>query len=116
MAELRNVRNSGVIVGGNVSGSTISAGATGPVTEAAALQRLSELLRSLPERAEELPDDQAAEVAGEAMRLKKQLAVPERDSGRIRATVTKLVAVAGAAAPVAEIVREIADLVSSVLH
>ena len=116
MAELRNVRNTGVVVGGNVSGSTISVGAAGSPSEVAVFQRLSELLGSLPDRAEELPDDQAVEVAAEAMRLKKQLAAPERDSGRIRATLGKLVSVAGAAAPVAEVIKEIADLVTSVVH
>lgn len=117
MAENRNIYNTGAYVGGDVTDSTITVGAAGPVDEAEALQRLRELLRRLPEQAEEhLGEDEAVEISGEATRLRKQLADPERDPGRIRATAGKIVTLAAAAAPLAVIARQISDLVTGLVH
>ncbi|HEX6452082.1 MAG TPA: hypothetical protein VF060_21805 [Trebonia sp.] len=117
MAENRQIYNTGAYIEGNVTDSTISVNTSGPVSEAEVLQRLRELLSSLPEQAvQHLDEDQAVAVSGEATRLKKQLAAPERDSGRIRATVEKIATAAAAAAPIAEIARQISDLVTSLPH
>jgi acetyl-CoA carboxylase carboxyltransferase component len=117
MAENRNIYNTGSFVGGDVKDSTISVNTTASASEAEVLQRLRELLSSLPEQAEEhLDEDDAAEVSGEVTRLKKQLAAAERDPGRMRATVDKIVAAAAAAAPIAAIARQISDLVGSLPH
>lgn len=117
MAENRNIRNSGVYVGGDVTDSTISVGGTGPVSEAETLRHLHELLIGLPEKAmRHLDEDRAVAISGEAARLEMQLAAPERDPGRIRATVSKIAAAAAAAAPVADIARQISDLVASLPH
>jgi hypothetical protein len=117
MAGNRDIYNTGAFVGGDVTDSTISVNTTGPASEAEVLQRLRKLLSSLPEEAvQHLDEDRAVAISGEATRLKKQLAAPERDPGRIRATVDKIVAAAAAAAPIAEIARQISDLVTSLPH
>lgn len=117
MAENRNTYNTGIYVGGDVTDSTLSVSASGSLSEAEVLRQLHELLSGLPGKAvQHLDEDQAAAVSGEAARLEVQLTAPERDLGRIRATVSKIVAIAAAAAPVAAIAREISDLVTSLPH
>jgi hypothetical protein len=119
MAELRNISNTGVVVGGDVTRSTISvgqSGASGGVDEARLLRQLDTLFTELLGGIGQLPADQAGEAARETVQLKAEVSAPDRDPGRIRAVLGNLVKTVAAAAPLAEIAADIADLVSGLVH
>jgi hypothetical protein len=120
MTELRDIKNnSGVVVGGDVSRSTISVGRTGPAggpgqDEAQVLHRLDTLLNDLLASVGQLPPDQAGHVAGETVRLKSELVKPgrDRDPGRMRALLSSLTRAVATVAPLAGMVTDITDLIA----
>ena len=119
MAELHNITNSGVVVGGNVTKSRISVsgtGAAGGVDEAAVLRELDELFTELLSGVLQLPPDQVAAAAGQAAQLKAELHAADRDPGRIRATLSGLMTAVAAAAPLVDVVKDIAELVTTLVH
>lgn len=120
MAELSDIQNTGVIVGGDVTGSNISVGRTGPTDrgtgEAETLRRLDTLFTDLLTSVGQLPAEQAGEVARETVQLKAEIAAANRDPKRVRGVLGKLTKAVAAAAPLAEIVKDITDLVTSLGH
>lgn len=60
--------------------------------------------------------EQAGEAAREAVRLKAEVTAPDRDPRRIRGVLGNLTMAVAAAAPLAEIVKDTTDLVTSLLH
>lgn len=119
MAELHNITNSGVVVGGNVTKSRISVsrtGAAGGVDEAEVLRELDELFTELLSGVLQLPPDQVAAAAGQTAQLKAAVHAADRDPGRIRATLTSLMAAVATAAPLVDIAKDIADLVGKLVH
>lgn len=120
MAELSDIRNTGVIVGGDVTGSSISVGRTGPansgIDEAEVLRRLDTLFTDLLTGVGQLPAEQAGEAARETVQLKAEIAAANRDPKRIRGVLGNLTKAVAAAAPLAEIAKDITDLVTSLAH
>jgi hypothetical protein len=121
MADLRNIRNTGVVVGGDVTRSAISVGFTGAADgndEAMVLQQLDTLLNELLAGVGQLPAERAGQVASDAVRLKGEIVKPggDRDPGRIRALLGTLAAAAASVVPLAEIVTDITELVSRLPH
>jgi hypothetical protein len=101
MAELRNIRNTGVVVGGDVTRSTISVARTGSanggVDEAEVLGQLDTLLNDL--------------LAGVG-----QLSAERAGDGRIRALLSGLTRAVATVAPLAEVVTDITELVGRLPH
>jgi hypothetical protein len=121
MAEFRNVRNDrGIIVGGDVTDSTLTVRASGSVgagaDEAETLRKIDELVTGLLAGLAQLPPEQASAAAGEAVQLKAEVTAPARDEKRIRAALGKLSTAVAAAAPLIEIVKDITDLVTGLFH
>jgi hypothetical protein len=119
VAELRNITNSGVVVGGNVRDSRISVSHTGPaggVDEAEVLRELDELFTELLTGVLQLPPDQVGTAAGQTAQLKAEVHAADRDPGRIRAALTGLMTAVAAAAPLVEIVKDIAELAGQLVH
>jgi hypothetical protein len=120
MAELRNIRNTGVVVGGDVTRSTISVGGTGAASgdEAQVLHQLDTLLNDLLAGVGRLSAERAGEVASETVLLKGEIAKPgrDRDFGRIRALLSNLTTAVAAVAPLATVVTDITELVSRLPH
>jgi len=119
MADLRNIRNTGVVVGGDVTRSTISVGGTGPAggtDEAAVLRRLDALFTDLLAGTGQLPAEQAGEAARETVLLKAAVTAPDRDPGRVHAVLGSLTRAVSTAAPLVEIAKDIADLITSLVH
>jgi hypothetical protein len=120
MAELHNVRNTGIIVGGDVTRSKVSVSHTGAASgetdEAEVLRRLDTLFTDLLAGIGQLPAEQAGEAARETVRLKAEITAASRDSKRVRGVLGNLTTAVAAAAPLVEIVKDITDLVTSLLH
>lgn len=119
MADLRNITNSGVVVGGNVSGSRISVtstGSAGGVDEAEVLRELDALFTELLTGVLQLPPDQVGTAAGQTAQLKAEVHAADRDPGRIRATLNGLMAAVAAAAPLVDVVKDITELVGKLVH
>jgi len=120
MADLSNIRNTGVVVGGDVNRSTISVGRSGPAAggtdEAQLLHQLGTLLNDLLAGVGQLPAERAGEVATGTVRLKGELVKPARDPGRIRALLSSLATAVATVAPLAEMVTDITDLVGRLPH
>jgi hypothetical protein len=119
MAELRNIRNTGVVVGGDVTRSTISVARTGSANggdEAEVLGQLDTLLNDLLAGLGQLPAERAGEVASETVRLKTEIVKPDRDPGRIRALLSGLTRAVATVAPLAEVVTDITELIGRLPH
>jgi hypothetical protein len=121
MADLRNIRNSGIIVGGDVTRSTLSVGDTGSAggdDEALVLRQVDTLLNDLLAGVGQLPAERAGVVASDTVRLKEEIARPDgdRDPGRMRALLSSLAAGVAVVAPLAEIVTDITELISRIAH
>jgi hypothetical protein len=119
VAELRNIANSGVVIGGNVSGSKISVTSTGPaggVDDAEVLRELDQLFTELLSGILQLPPDQVGTVASQTAQLKEEVHAADRDPGRIRATLSGLMAAVATAAPLVDVVKDIAELVAQLVH
>jgi hypothetical protein len=119
VADLRNVRNTGVVVGGDVTRSTISVGRTGPAggtEEAEVLRQLDALFSELLASIGQLPAEQAGEAARDTVLLKAEVAAPDRDPRRVHAVLSSLTRAVAAAAPLVEIVKDVADLVIRLPH
>ena len=120
MAELHNIRNTGVFVGGDVNRSTISVGRTGAAgggtDEAEVLRHLDTLFTELLSAIGQLPAEQAGEAARDTVMLKAEVTAPNRDRARIHAIVGSLANTVAAAAPLVEVVKDIAELVTSLGH
>lgn len=119
MAELSNIRNTGVIVGGDVTRSTISVGETGSAAgpdEAQLLRQLDAVIGELLAGVGLLPAEQAGLAARDVVALRAEVSATERDSGRIRAGLSRLTAAVSAAAPLAELAADIAEIVSRLVH
>jgi hypothetical protein len=119
VAELRNITNSGVVVGGSVRDSRISVTSTGPagaVNEAEVLRELDGLFTELLSGVLQLPPDQVGTAAGQTAQLKAEVHAADRDPGRIRATLNGLMAAVATAAPLVDVVKDIADLVGQLVH
>jgi hypothetical protein len=120
MADLSNIRNSGVFIGGN-SNSSITVGATGPtgnVDGAEVLRQLDTLFAKLLAGVGQLPAERAGEVASETVRLRGELARTgqDRDPGRVRALLGSLTKGVAAVAPLAGLVTDITELISRLPH
>jgi hypothetical protein len=128
MTEGNNVRfrgvNKGIFVGHSVQDSTLTVGSSGAAGEETAdsgddeaLRRLEELVSALLERLPgQLPSEQATAVKEDVERLRTELAAPERDGNRLRSILGKLGSAVAAAAPLAELVKNITDLITGLLH
>jgi hypothetical protein len=122
VAELRNIRNTGVVVGGDVTRSTISVGRTGSADggtdEAEVLRQLDTLLGDLLIGIGQLPAEQAGEVASATVLFKSEIVKPvrDRDPGRIRALLSGLTTAVATVAPLAEVVTDITELVGRLAH
>ena len=122
MADLRNITNTGVVVGGDVTRSTIRNDGTGPAAGGAdpaqVLQQLDTLLNDLLAGLGQLPPERAGQVASETVRLKGEIVKPDgdRDPGRIHALLGTLTAAVATVVPLAEIVTDITELVSRLPH
>jgi hypothetical protein len=118
MADPRNIRNSGVFIGGNNSHSPISMGGTGPaggMDEAEVLRHIDTLFTKLLADVLQLPAEQAGAAAYQTAQLKAEVTAPHRDPTRIQAVLGSLRGAVATAAPLVEIVKDIAELVTS-LH
>lgn len=117
MHDVRN--NSGVIVGGDVKDSAITVGPTGPAAastdEAELLRRLDRLITELLTGLGQLPAEQAGEAASGAVLLKHEVSQADRDPERVRGVLRGLRQAVGTAAPLVELVKDIAALVTG-LH
>jgi hypothetical protein len=112
--------NSGIHVG-NITGTGIAVGhgASARVSsgsDANTLALIDELISRLLATIGELPPEQAATVAGEAVTIKQEVHSERPDRGRIGNALQALGSVAATAAPVIEIARQLADLVTQLLH
>jgi hypothetical protein len=120
MAELRNIRNTGVVIGGDVNRSTISVGRSGSAgtgtDEAEVLDQLDTLFTELLSAIGQLPAEQAGEAARDTVRLRAEVSAPDRDHARIHALAGNLAKAVAAAAPLVEIVTNIAELVTRLGH
>jgi hypothetical protein len=118
--------NSGIIVGGDNSGNVALNTGSGSVTQHvqgtqgprdAALERIDEILGTLLQASfSGLPEAQAKVVMTEAVTLKSEVHHASPDHGRVRHALDALATAATSAAPVLELVRQLADLVTQVLH
>jgi hypothetical protein len=118
MADLSNIRNTGIFIGGNNSHSPISMGHTGPaggMDEAEVLRRLDTLLTALLADVLRLPAEQAGAAAYQTAQLRAAVTAPTRDPTRVQAVLGSLKGAVATAAPLVEIVKDIAELVTS-LH
>ena len=124
MAERRNitnagVTNTGVFIGGDNTNSAITVGRTGAaggLDEAAMLRKLDTLFTELLGDIGQLPAELAGTAAYQTVQLKTELAAPDRDPKRIHAVLSGLKTAVTTAAPLVEIVQDIADLVSHLVH
>ncbi len=115
MADLHNIRNTGVFVGGDNNNSPITMNQAGPdrgMTETEVLHQVNALLAELLTATLQLPTGQAREAAAQSVQLKAEVTAPTRDAGRIQAVLGSLRAAVSTAAPLLEIVKEIADLLT----
>jgi hypothetical protein len=118
--------NSGISVGGDLSGNAAVNTGSGSVTQSvqasggspdAALARIDQVLAALLQASlSALPADQARLVMSEAVTLKSQVHEPSPDRGRVRQALDALLAAAASAAPVVDLVRELTGLVTQLLH
>jgi hypothetical protein len=118
MADPRNIRNSGVFIGGNNSHSPISMGGTGPaggMDEAEVLRHLDTLFTKLLADVLQLPAEQVGAAAFQTAQLKAAVTAPQRDPTRIQAVLGGLRGTVATAAPLVEIVKDIAELITG-LH
>jgi hypothetical protein len=119
MADLRNIRNTGIVVGGDVTRSTLSVGHTGSAAgpdEAEVLRQLDTLFTELFTAIGQLPPEQAGEAARDTALLKAEVTAAQRDPGRIHAVLGSLGRAVATAAPLVEVVKDIADLVATLVH
>jgi hypothetical protein len=117
MTGFRNVHNSGIIIGGNVENSAISADrTTAGATEDEVLDRIDDLVADLLKNARLLPPENRTVVRSEAAALQDELDAPQRDPARIKGKLAALQVAAAAVAPVAEIVKNITDLATHLIH
>jgi hypothetical protein len=117
MTDQRDIRNSGIFIGGDDSHSPITMG-TGPaggLDEAEVLRQFDALFTRLAAEVLRLPAEQAGTAAFQAARLKAEVTAANRDPTRIQSVLGGLRAVVATAAPLAEIVKSIAELVTG-LH
>lgn len=115
MTDQRNIRNSGIFIGGNNSNSPITMGRSGPTSgmdEAEVLRQLDALFTTLLADILRLPADQAGTAAYQTAQLKAEVTAPRRDLTRIQVILGSLKGAVATAAPLAEIVKDIADLVT----
>lgn len=118
MPDIGNIRNnSGIIAGGDVSHSTVVHNRTeGTVSEDELLAELSDLIADLLKNTRQLPAPDRAAVRNEAMKFQEEIESPDRDGGRVAAALGRLKSVVAVAAPLAEMVKEIAELASKIIH
>jgi hypothetical protein len=118
MTDQRNIRNSGIFIGGNNSNSPITMGRSGPadgMDEAEVLRQLDGLFTTLLADILRLPPEQAGTAAYQTAQLKAEVTATHRDPIRIRAVLGSLKGAVATAAPLVEIVKGIAELVAK-LH
>jgi hypothetical protein len=118
--------NSGIVAGGDISGNAAVSSGSGSVTQHvqrseasrdAALERIDEILAALLQASlRGLPESQAKVVMTEAITLKSEVHHDSPDHGRVRHALGALATAAASAAPVLELVRQLTDLVTQVLH
>lgn len=119
MTEIRNISsNSGIIAGGNVSNSRIiHNGPENTASDDNLVEELSALIAELVKNARQLPDagDRDA-VRTEAIQLQGEIESPDRDRGRVASSLGRLKSAVAVAAPLAEIVKDIADMTGQLIH
>lgn len=115
MTSMSNIRNEGgIIVGGNIENSTVSAAQqkteTG-ATDAELLDEINELLDELLKGVRQLPPEQRGTIRAEIVDVQTDLEAPDRDKQKIGARLGKLRSVLGSAVPLLELVNDVAELV-----
>lgn len=115
---VRNVRgNQGIIAGRDVTNSSvINNGTPGGTSEEELLEELSGLLADLLKDTRLLPASDRTAARSEIVRFQEEIESPDRDRGRVGASLDRLKSVAAAAAPLAEIVRTIAEITAQIVH
>jgi hypothetical protein len=118
--------NNRISAGGDISGNAAIATGSGNVTQfvqaapgsrEAALERIDQTLAALLQASlSGLPEEQAKVIMSEAVTLKGQVHEANPDRGRVRQALDALKAAATTAAPVVELVRQLTDLVTQLLH
>jgi hypothetical protein len=82
----------------------------------ATLEQIDQLIARLLAGLAELPPDQAAIVAGEAVAVKNEAHAPSPDNGRIRQALQRLAEGAAPAAKMVGLVRQLAELIGQLVH
>jgi hypothetical protein len=118
--------NSGISVGGDLSGNAAVNTGSGSVSQSvqaapgsrdATLARIDQVLAALLQASlGGLPEAQAKVVMSEVVTLKSAVHEANPDRGRVRRALDALTGAAATAAPVVDLVRELTDLVVHVLH
>jgi hypothetical protein len=118
--------NSGISVGGAFSGNAAVNTGSGNVTQSfeanpgsrdATLARIDQVLAALLQASlTGLPEAQAKVVMSEAVTLKSQVHEASPDRGRVRQALDALKTATATAAPVVDLVLQLTDLVSHLLH
>jgi hypothetical protein len=116
MTDQRNIRNSGIFIGGNNSHSPITMGRTGPadgLDDAEVLRQFDALFTRLAAEVVRLPAEQAGTAAYRAAQLQAEVSAANRDPRRIQSVLGALQVAAATAAPLAEIVKDMAELLTN---
>jgi len=82
----------------------------------ATLEQIDQLIARLLAGLAELPPDNAAIVAGEAVAVKNEAHAPSPDNGRIRHALQRLAEAAAPAAGMIELARQLAELIGQLVH
>jgi hypothetical protein len=82
----------------------------------ATLEQIDQLIARLLAGLAELPPDNAAIVAGEAVAVKNEAHAPSPDNGRIRHALQRMAEAAAPAAGMIELARQLAELVGQLVH
>jgi hypothetical protein len=117
---MRDVRNnSGIVAGGNVTGSSVKHVYHGPVnttTDEERLEEINDLLAELLQGVRQLPAQERTAVRSEVVELQAELDEPAHDKEKINGRLGRLRSAFSAAAPLIEIVKDIAELVANLVH
>jgi hypothetical protein len=118
MAEIRNIRhNSGIIAGGDVSNAgVVNYGTKDAADEDELLEELNDLIVALLRDVRQLPARNRTAVRSEVVQLQEEIEAPARDRKRITAALDTLKSAVTVAAPLAEIVKDITDIVTQIIR
>jgi hypothetical protein len=119
MARVRDVRgNSGIIAGRDVSNSSVvNYGPAGAASEDELREELNDLIAELLKEARQLPAADRGAVRSEIVQFQEEIEspAPDRDRGRIAAALERMKSAVAVVAPLAEIVKAIAEITAQLV-